>query len=1034
MDKVKKEACNEKEDLYIGTYYVSPYNKKDKNYDFFAAVNEEVIFFRKKGTVLLQGDLNARTGEEKDYIESDKTDTYLCVENLDNQNIRNSEDKHKNPRGNELLDICKLNDMLVLNGRTAGDIFGKYTCHKWNGSSAVDYFLSPNDFCNKISNFTVEKYIPWLSDHCMIKTTILLNDKLDKKVIKKLKTEKVHPGFIWNENTKAGYQNNLLSLNVTNKINDLLGVSNLTPLELATEIKSILLKNAETSNLKLKKVKTKGLQQSEPWFDSECRDMKAKLSSLGKKLRKSPGDQTIRESLFQEKRKFRKVTLAKKRRYKKNILSQLEIKKHEGNQKEFWKIFRKISPKNKLNSVHPPLVDFFEHFNSISNTNRPQDIPLISNENGPLDFDISLKELENACNKLKLGKACGFDDICNEMIISLINTHPKIVLKLFNDIFKTGEVIPEWVVGMIVPIHKDGAKLDTSNYRGITLISCLCKLFISILNTRLLSFTKNQRILADSQLGFVPGNRTSDAHILIHNLVRKVCHKNNSKIYSCFVDFKKAFDSIPRDILLKKLEKYGITGKFFNILRNIYTSDKACVKLENVRSDFFNLSLGVRQGCILSPLLFNIFLSDLAKRFESLEGKFEIGQGGINSLFWADDLVLFAKTEEDLQILLKVLEEYCDENDLVINTKKTKCMIFNKTGRFIRRPFDLNGVKLENVRSYKYLGFVITPSGEIGSGLKDLRDRAFKAFMKLKNDLGVSFNQDIKTTLSLVDTLIKPILLYASDFWGCLRLPKSNPIENLHMMICKQLLGVQKQTTNAGVLLELGRVPLNLFAIKFAIKNWERIKHGHANSFLLASYEDCIEYNLPWTMNIKSILETNGMLNFYINDYINKPPFIHKNIFQRLSDIFHQFSFGNIRANTSKLRTYAILKKDIGFERYLSEIKNVPIRIHMSKFRLSNHRLMIEVGRHNDTPKEKRFCPFCPSKIENEFHFLFECPIYNNLRTNLIEPIMNATRRDVSGDLKIQLLMSNIDTNTCLYIANSMELRSFLLSRPKRLN
>ena len=620
------------------------------------------------------------------------------------------------------------------------------------------------------------------------------------------------------------------------------------------------------------------------------------------------------------------------------------------------------------------------------------------------------------------------------MVISFVNTHPKIVLKLFNDTFKTGEVIPEWVVGMIVPIHKDGAKLDTSNYRGITLISCLCKLFISILNTRLLSFTKNQRILADSQLGFVPGNRTSDAHILIHNLVRKVCHKNNSKIYSCFVDFKKAFDSIPRDILLKKLEKYGITGKFFNILRNIYTSDKACVKLENVRSDFFNLSLGVRQGCILSPLLFNIFLSDLAKRFESLEGKFEIGQGGINSLFWADDLVLFAKTEEDLQILLKVLEEYCDENDLVINTKKTKCMIFNKTGRFIRRPFDLNGVKLENVRSYKYLGFVITPSGEIGSGLKDLRDRAFKAFMKLKNDLGVSFNQDIVTTLSLVDTLIKPILLYASDFWGCLRLPKSNPIENLHMMICKQLLGVQKQTTNAGVLLELGRVPLNLFAIKFAIKNWERIKHGHANSFLLASYEDCIEYNLPWTMNIKSILETNGMLNFYINDYINKPPFIHKNIFQRLSDIFHQFSFGNIRANTSKLRTYAILKKDIGFERYLSEIKNVPIRIHMSKFRLSNHRLMIEVGRHNDTPKEKRFCPFCPSKIENEFHFLFECPIYNNLRTNLIEPIMNATRRDLSGDLKIQLLMSNIDTNTCLYIANSMELRSFLLSRPKRLN
>ena len=174
----------------------------------------------------------------------------------------------------------------------------------------------------------------------------------------------------------------------------------------------------------------------------------------------------------------------------------------------------------------------------------------------------------------------------------------------------------------------------------------------------------------------------------------------------------------------------------------------------------------------MSPLLFNIFLSDLANKFNSMDGKLEIGQDSINSLFWADELVLFSKSKEDLDKLLKMLEKYCDENELVINTKKTKCMIFNKTGRLIRRrPFYLGRNMLENVRSYKYLGFVITPSGEINSGLKDLRDRAFKAFMKLKNDLGASFNQDVLTTLSLIDCLIKPILLYASDFWGCMKLP-----------------------------------------------------------------------------------------------------------------------------------------------------------------------------------------------------------------------------------------------------------------------
>ena len=177
---------------------------------------------------------------------------------------------------------------------------------------------------------------------------------------------------------------------------------------------------------------------------------------------------------------------------------------------------------------------------------------------------------------------------------------------------------------MIVPIYKNGSRLDPSNYRGINLISCLGKLFLSVLNERFLQYAFNQNLLADNQLGFVPGNLTSDAHIIINNLVKKICHKNNSRIYSCFVDFKKAFDSVPRDILLKKLRNLGVEGNFFNIVRNIYTTDKACIKLGNSRSNLFDLSLGVRQGCILSTLLFNNFLSDLCKKLQSSEVKIEI--------------------------------------------------------------------------------------------------------------------------------------------------------------------------------------------------------------------------------------------------------------------------------------------------------------------------------------------------------------------------------------------------------------------------
>ena len=163
-----------------------------------------------------------------------------------------------------------------------------------------------------------------------------------------------------------------------------------------------------------------------------------------------------------------------------------------------------------------------------------------------------------------------------------------------------------------------------------------------------------------------------------------------------------------------------------------------------------------------------------------------------------------------------------------------------------------------------------------------------------------------------------------SDFWGCMKLPKTNPIENLHMMISKQLLGVQKQTTNIGVLLELGRVPLPLKAVKLAIKNWERIKQQKANMLLLASYRDATTENLMWLPTLKNCLEANGMLNFFLNVYENKPPFIHKKIFQNLSDQFHQNAFETIGRDVSKLRTYAIFKNKIGFERYLSEVKKQP--------------------------------------------------------------------------------------------------------------
>ena len=279
-----------------------------------------------------------------------------------------------------------------------------------------------------------------------------------------------------------------------------------------------------------------------------------------------------------------------------------------------------------------------------------------------------------------------------------------------------------------------------------------------------MKFTIENNILSKNQLGFLQRNRTADAHIITHNLIRKDCHNANTKIYSCFTDFSKTFDTIPRDILLNKLLDLNITGKFFNVIKNIYSNDKACIKSGTKITERFSINQGVRQGCVLSPLLFNIFISDLTKSIEHITDKLRIDPYDMDSILWADDILLFAKSEKKLQDMIDAIYRYCIDNKLTINTDKTKCMIFNKTGRLLRDKFYLGDTELENVRSYKYLGFVFTPSGEINSGLQDLRDRVLKAFMKLKKQLGTYFNQNVDITLSLIDSLIKPILLYSSDF------------------------------------------------------------------------------------------------------------------------------------------------------------------------------------------------------------------------------------------------------------------------------
>ena len=535
-------------------------------------------------------------------------------------------------------------------------------------------------------------------------------------------------------------------------------------------------------------------------------------------------------------------------------------------------------------------------------------------------------------------------------------------------------------------------------------------------------------LLRDTQLGFRKGNRTSDAHIILHTLIQKYCFHKNQRLYACFVDFKKAFDTIPRDILFQKLLNHGIKGKFFNVLKAIYMNDSVCIKVGDKVTDPFQVNQGVKQGCVLSPLLFNIFLADLPDILLSAECQpAKLTNSKIlGCLAWADDLLLLSESNKGLQCMLSKLCDYSSSNYLEINCKKTEAMIFNKTGKFFRSAYKLKKSFIYTTNAYKYLGFLITPSGALTHGLSDLKDRALRAYYKLKRKLENTFRKDVNTTIFLFNALIKPILLYASDFWGCLKMPKNNPIENVHMRFCKDLLGVQKQTTNVGVLLELGEVPFGILAKNNCIKNYSRISISkQANTLLTALAE-------PGNEAVWFAAANNSLNRIGIEKTDN---LIRTQLLKRMKDIFHQESLLVIKSENSKLRTYGEMKTKPGVEPYLLHPMKIEQRIAFTKFRLSNHTLMIEKGRHLKLDKNRRFCPFCPSLIETEHHFLLHCKTYTHgrealfLEASLIFPFFKLL---TENEKFITITSSEILAWHAVHLTHSaLEIRTFLIEEHK---
>ena len=532
------------------------------------------------------------------------------------------------------------------------------------------------------------------------------------------------------------------------------------------------------------------------------------------------------------------------------------------------------------------------------------------NETGPLDHLISDEEFDTATCKVKVNKALGIDNILNEVLKvgkDLIKRH---LITLFNRILSTGKYPLLWGFGLIVPVHKKDDPSKVENYRGITLRSSLSKLFTAILNNRLYDYATKKGILKDEQGGFRKMHGTVDSifilKMLIDKYVKSKPQRQRNLLFSCFVDFSKAFDSVPRNKLFDKLRTVGIKGRVLEVLMSMYSNDKSAVKIKNKISQSFLCHNGVKQGCMLSPTLFNIYLSDLPENIASTT-EVMLSERHTNCLLYADDLVIFAISAKGLQRILNKLESYCEKVGLTVNLDKTKVMIFNNSGKSLNNySFKYGTKKLENAKSYRYLGLTLCPYGNFTLARQELKKASLKALFKLRKEMGNHFSENIKLTIKLYDALISPILMYGSEIWGidCNGKLDTDPEELVQNKFLKWLLGVNKYCNNNACRAETGRFPLRIAAQCRTLKFWLTLaKHEENNCHKLSqvAYNDIkqIKDKSFWSQKIKNFLYHIGLGNLWEKTHFSDVGIISI-IKQRLEDIELQRWFSEMNNGTRK--------------------------------------------------------------------------------------------------------------------------------------
>ena len=240
-----------------------------------------------------------------------------------------------------------------------------------------------------------------------------------------------------------------------------------------------------------------------------------------------------------------------------------------------------------------------------------------NNDASDLNVLIAENEVKQSIIKLHTNKSPGPDGLSAEFFKCTMENILPYLTTLFNNIYESGNIPDSWGNNIICPLHKKSSLFDPNNFRGVSLISTICKMLTNILTSRLDKWTEKFNVIHESQAGFRRQYSTLDHIFTLHAVTQKYLCKKGGRFYCLFIDFRKAFDSIDHDKLWGALTRKGIEGNFLRVWKSLYSKLKSCVKVDENLTKYFDCIIGTRQGCVGSPKIISLFINDLISYLES---------------------------------------------------------------------------------------------------------------------------------------------------------------------------------------------------------------------------------------------------------------------------------------------------------------------------------------------------------------------------------------------------------------------------------